>query len=115
MTHFLRYDEDVQLDQQRESDQANVANFPPCNLNRKIFHDTDQKPAFNFSFCCGEDFRRKRSLFVIPLHYTIILILVIFPSTFLVLRESRFASGVPALLPTYLIHILLAQNNEQAN
>jgi len=89
-----------------QEDQIDFADLSVSNLERIIFDKTDQeRPPFNFD-CC--DSRVQRSLLLVSFHYAIIFAVISFCIVFLFLcdADSKFASGVLALLSACVGHVI---------
>ena len=88
-------------EQEDEPDNAYVS-IP--NIEKILFDNADkERPPFS---CCNSQV--ERSLVVLLIHYSLLVTVVTFCITFLTIcdADSRFASGVPALLSACVGHIL---------
>lgn len=89
-------------------DEADLGKLPDCNFERIIFTKNDEeRPPFHWNCCCHNS-SIDRSLTLVLLHYFILFTVITFSIIFLLVAQtdSKFTSGVLALLSTCLGNVL---------
>ena len=84
------YCSELYVDQvQQVVNEPDFANISQCNIDRLVLDENDQeRPPFCVNLSGGDDLKLDRSFFVILIHHSVLLILVIFCITFLTFCEA---------------------------